>query len=120
MIHKHLLPQYVHTHRKLTGYTQGETAFLLRCEGRSLIAAYESNESLPNLEHALALAAIFGVSVEELFAGINERVAAQVAERAKELIRLLELQPHIWEIRQKIWRLHRLVERIEGEQPADR
>lgn len=42
---------------------------------------------MPGLKTALALQAIFGVPVAELFAGIYEQIEKETAKRARSLIR---------------------------------
>jgi hypothetical protein len=60
-------------------------AFLLGCKGGAKVSRYERLARKPSLETALACKALFGVPVDELFAGVFERVEEQVVKRAQVL-----------------------------------
>ena len=77
------LQNYLLTHRKRFGLTQEETAFLLGVKSGAKISRYETFQREPNLKTALALQALFGVPVAELFAGIYEQVEKETSERAR-------------------------------------
>lgn len=79
------LPNYLRTHRKRTGFSQEELAFLLGCQNASKVSRYERFARLPTLKTALAYEAIFGASIRELFAGIYEEIEQEVRKRAETL-----------------------------------
>lgn len=79
------LPNYLRTQRKRVGFTQDELAFLLGCEHFEMVCRYERSIDLPVLKIALAYHAIFGTSLQELFAGVYEEIEQQVITRAEEL-----------------------------------
>lgn len=75
------LPNYLKAHRKHSGLSQDEVAFLLGCENGAKVSRYEKRRRLPPLETALACEAIFGVPVSELFAGVREDIVKDIARR---------------------------------------
>jgi transcriptional regulator with XRE-family HTH domain len=77
------LPNYLLAHRKRFGLTQDETAFLLGVKSGAKVSRYERLGRVPSLKTALALQALFGVPVAELFAGIYEQVEKETSERAR-------------------------------------
>jgi len=79
------LDNYLRSHRKQSGLSQEEVAFLLGCENGALVSRYEKRKRLPPLETALACEAVFGVPIAELFAGIRERAVRDVEKRRAEL-----------------------------------
>jgi len=79
------LDNYLRAHRKQSGLSQDEVAFLLGCESGSLLSRYEKRRRLPSRETALACEAVFGVPVAELFAGVRERALRDVELRRVEL-----------------------------------
>jgi transcriptional regulator with XRE-family HTH domain len=79
------LENYLRTHRKHSGLTQQEVAFLLGCENGAQVSRYEKRRRLPPLETALACGVIFGVPMEELFAGVQVRVGKDIEKRRLEL-----------------------------------
>jgi transcriptional regulator with XRE-family HTH domain len=79
------LPNYLRTHRKQSGLSQEEVAFLLGSEDDSRISQYEKRRRLPPLETALACEAIFGIPVSELFAGVREGIGKNIEKRRAEL-----------------------------------
>ena len=66
---------------------------MLGVKGSEKISRYEIFRQVPNLHTALALQAIFGVPVAELFAGIYEQAEKETSERAKLLMQKLEREP---------------------------
>ena len=89
------LPNYLKAHRKHSGLSQDEVAFLLGAENGSLLSRYEKRRRLPPLETALACEAIFGVPVAELFAGVREDIRKDIDKRRAALKTKLEAEtPH--------------------------
>lgn len=77
-------------HRKRSGFSQDEIAFLLSCRSGATMSRYEHFRQTPNLETALACQVIFQVPIHELFAGVFD----EVEEKAMERIRLLADKLH--------------------------
>jgi transcriptional regulator with XRE-family HTH domain len=80
------LPNYLRTHRKQSSLSQEEVAFLLGIKGvdkGGKVSRDESDCRKPTLETALAYEAIYGRPIRELFAGLYEQMAQDVASRAK-------------------------------------
>lgn len=78
----HKLENYLRTHRKRAGLSQDDVAFLLGTESESKVSRYERFARQPNLETALAFKAIFGVPIQELFAGLYQKVEQTTQKRA--------------------------------------
>jgi transcriptional regulator with XRE-family HTH domain len=77
------LPNYLRTHRKRLGLSQADVSRLLGEWSEAQVSRHENSIREPSLETALAYEVIFQKPVRELFAGVYERVEAEVAERAK-------------------------------------
>ncbi len=77
------LQTYLRTYRKRSALTQDELSILLGCKSGVSVCEYERLTAQPSLETALACQAIFGVSVEELFPSIYEKVVDDVVKRAR-------------------------------------
>ena len=75
------LENYLRTHRKRSGLTQREIAFLLGWKTGGSLGRYEKRRRLPPLKTALACEEIFGVPVSELFAGIRQAVGRDIEKR---------------------------------------
>jgi transcriptional regulator with XRE-family HTH domain len=80
------LNSYLRMHRKRQALSQEDVAFLVGAGSAATIARYELGRREPSLDTALALEALFGVPVAELFAGRFSKVEQSVARRAKEQI----------------------------------
>jgi transcriptional regulator with XRE-family HTH domain len=83
------LANYIRTHRRKAALSQDEVAFLLGCEHGTKISRYERERRTPTFETALALEAVFGVAVSELFAGRFHQVEQSVVKRAQALVEKL-------------------------------
>lgn len=83
----HKLENYLRTYRKRSGLSQDEVAFLLGCESGTKVSRYERFTRKPALETALACRAIFGVPVEDMFAGVYQKVEKKILNRAQLLAR---------------------------------
>jgi transcriptional regulator with XRE-family HTH domain len=75
------LQNYLRMHRKRSGLSQEEIAFLLSCYSGATVSRYEHFGQTPSLEIALAYAVIFQVPIHELFAGMFDDVGEQTAHR---------------------------------------
>lgn len=63
---------------------------MLGVKSGAKVSRYEMFQRVPNLKTALALQALFGVPVAELFAGIYEHVEKETSKRARILERKME------------------------------
>lgn len=83
------LDNYLRMHRHRQALSQDEVAFLVGAGSAGTIARYELGQRDPSLETALALQALYGVPVAELFAGRFNTVEQSVARRANERIAMI-------------------------------
>ena len=83
------LENYLRTHRKQSGLTQREVAFLLGSKNGDQVSRYERRCWLPPLETAIAFEVVFKVPIAELFAGAHRGVAEEVEKRRAELRAML-------------------------------
>ena len=80
------LENYLKIHRRNSGLTQREVAFLLGWKNGAQLSRYEKRHTLPPLRTALAYQAIFKIPVAELFAGIRDSVDQDISTRVDELV----------------------------------
>lgn len=80
----------VRTYRRRSSLGQRDLAFLLGCKDRANVCRYEQGHRLPSLRTALALAAIFDVSIATLFSGMHGDVQKETNERIATLRSELE------------------------------
>lgn len=76
------LHNYLRTYRKRAGFSQADVAFLLGCAGGSKVSRYERFAREPSLKAALAYSVVFGVPLQELFAGVHAKVEQAIVKRA--------------------------------------
>jgi transcriptional regulator with XRE-family HTH domain len=81
----HRLPNYLKTHRKHSGLTQCDIAFLLGDSDGAQLSRYEKHHRIPSLEIALAFESIFKTPVAELFAGLHDSARSGVERRLHQL-----------------------------------
>jgi transcriptional regulator with XRE-family HTH domain len=86
------LPNYLLAHRKRSGLSQAEIAFLLGNEGGETVCRHECFEREPSLRTALSYEAIYQKHARELFPGVYREIEEQVAKRAKTLTSRMDLQ----------------------------
>lgn len=79
------LPNYLRAHRKRLALSQDEVAFLLGLQSGSRVCRNERYVHVPTLETAFAYEVIFQKPARELFDGLFQQVAQDVAMRAKVL-----------------------------------
>lgn len=70
-------------HRKRSGFTQKEVAFLLGNKKHSAISRYEGGGRKPDLRTALAYKLLFERQLQDLFPGVYADVAREIGERAQ-------------------------------------
>ena len=76
------LHNYLRTYRKRAGFSQADVAFLLGCAGGSKVSRYERFAREPALKAALAYSVVFGVPLQELFAGVHAKIEQTIVKRA--------------------------------------
>jgi transcriptional regulator with XRE-family HTH domain len=79
------LPNYLRAHRKRLALSQDEVAFLLGTQSGAKVCRYERFVREPSLITAFAYEAIFQTPARELFGGLYQKIAQEVAARAKAL-----------------------------------
>lgn len=83
------LVSHLRTHRNRSGFTQGELAQLVGYSNETAVSRQERGERLPSLRVALAYAAIFQVTVADLFPALHEatvqHIGAQMADLKQRL-----------------------------------
>ena len=79
------LPNYLRSHRKRLNLSQDEVAFLLGTLSGARVCRDERFAREPSLATALAYEAIFQKPARELFGGLYDQIAHEVADRAKVL-----------------------------------
>ena len=84
------LENYLKAYRKKTGLTQREVSFLLGWKAGDQLSRFERCHHHPPLRTALALEAIFGVPVAELFAGVRQSVDQDIESRIGRLVANLQ------------------------------
>ena len=84
------LDNYLRSFRRKAGLSQEDISFLLGTKAGTHTCRYERGRREPSLEAALALEAIFGVPVGDLFRGRFQKVEAAVKERAELLFQKME------------------------------
>ncbi len=87
------LGNYLRTYRKRSGLTQNEVAFLLGCKDGTMVSRYERGARHPQLRTLLTCEVVLATTSRELFAGVYQKVEAEVAQRAKLLARRLRKTP---------------------------
>ena len=72
------LKNYLRTHRRRQDLSRSDLAFLLEVKKESTISRYELFQRVPDLKTVLALQAVLGIPVAELFAGMYEQIEKDV------------------------------------------
>ena len=109
------LPNYLRTHRKYSGLSQGDVSYLIRLKDKSELSRYERSVRPPSLRIALACQEVYGVSVSDLFAGLSDSVSKDTRSQMRKLQSRLQakIDPKSTgnKIMQKFqWISHRLLE----------
>ena len=87
------LDNYILMHRQRAGLSQAELSVLVSVENRGSLSRYELGVRHPDLETLLALEIVLGQPIQELFAGVAERVRENVTRRAQSLLESLDDTP---------------------------
>ena len=85
------LLNYLRMHRRHAGLYQEDIAFLIG-KSSSSVSDHETFISPPDLKTVLAYRSVFGSSVASLFPGEYEKVEDKVRQRARKLIKIIELE----------------------------
>ena len=72
-------------HRKRSGFTQGELAYLLGLKEHSAISRFEQGHREPSLRTAFAYRLLFDRGLEQLFPQVHAEVCAELASRTEQL-----------------------------------
>lgn len=87
------LPNYLRLQRKRLGFSEREIAFLLGRKGSSQVSRYEHFHQVPPLETAIAYHVIYRTAPPELFGGSYDRIAREIQNRARRLLKKIENPP---------------------------
>lgn len=107
---RHKLDNYLRTHRRRACFSQRDVAFLLGREDEMSVSRYEHGAHRPNLETILAFQVIFGIPLDDLFAGISEAAEREVRRRARKLLKMFEAEPRTRRTQRKIDALRRIAD----------
>lgn len=78
-------PTNLRIHRKQSGFTQEEVAFLLGMQVHSLVSRHEGLKREPDLRIAFAYQLVFNASAHDLFPTVFADVCNMLAKRAGDL-----------------------------------
>lgn len=81
----HPRPTKLRIHRKQSGFTQEEIAFLLGMQVHSLVSRHEGLKREPDLRMAFAYQLVFSASAHDLFPAVFADVCNVLAARAADL-----------------------------------
>lgn len=81
---------YLRTHRKRSGLTQEDVAFLLELKSCQIISRYEQLTRIPSLRSALACQVVFDVAPRELFPGMYRNIEKLTIVRVELLAKRIE------------------------------
>ena len=79
------LNNYLRTHRKHSGLSQSDVSYVIRVKHKAELSRYERGRRSPSLRTALACQELYGESVSELFAGLNDSVARDTRSQMNRL-----------------------------------
>ena len=97
-------------HRKRSGFTQAELAFLLGLKDHSAISKFEHGEREPDFRMAVAYHAVFDRGLPELFLQVHREVRAEIGKRAERLSEVIGGGPKSAKVAYKLQKLARLKE----------
>jgi transcriptional regulator with XRE-family HTH domain len=96
------LANYLLTHRKRSGFTQEELAYLLGCKHRSKVSHYERGPRTPSLVGLIGYEVVFRAPVRDLFKGTYASLHADIRARAIRLHKRLDARPLTPRVKQKL------------------
>ena len=85
---------YLRTHRKRSGLSQVEVAYLLGLKSGQIVSRYERLDRTPSLETALACQIIFDALPHELYPGLYAKVERITRRRIHALTARTTDHPH--------------------------
>ena len=100
------------THRRRSGFTQRDMAFLTGCSSGTQISRYERLRREPSLQVLVAYIIIFHMSGSDLYPAIFQEIEKEVGARARDLYEELQGNPS-QQNNAKLDALETLLERIE-------
>ena len=103
------LPNYLHTFRKRSAFSQVELAFLLGEQTAKAISRYEKAVREPDLRTAIAYEVVFDELNAKLFAGVYEEVELAVILQARTLCERIEVYDHSAFANRKLSALRRIM-----------
>ena len=109
---KHL--SYAKTHRKRSGLSQDELAYLLGDKTTSFILKTEHSKEMPSLSRALSYQILFGIPAEEIFTGLLQQQQNLIFNKIVELSGNLERRPKTQIVTRKLEFLDATARRIAG------
>lgn len=77
------LQAYLRTYRKRSGLSQDDVAFLIGSANANNITRHELHSRTPDLRTAFAYEVIFRAPLEQLFAGLYQKVEKETIARAR-------------------------------------
>src|SRR5579862_5435310 len=83
------LANYLRAHRKRSGLSQAELAFLLAIRSPSEISRYEHGQQTPKLRKLLAYQFLFQTPIREMYDGVSVEVEREMSIRVELLIQEL-------------------------------
>jgi transcriptional regulator with XRE-family HTH domain len=86
------LPNYLRAHRRRSGFSQEELAYVVQLHDKSAWCNLERFRRQPSLDTALACEEFFGVPVAQLFAGTKVSVSRETRRRMRSLHHRLTLK----------------------------
>lgn len=108
------LDNYLRSHRKRTGLSQTEAAFVLGCRSGTRVSRHERFVRTPGLRNALAYETLYRAPVRELFAGLYEKVEKGTLQRAWLLALRLGKRPPTVTLE---WKLRWIREQVGARRP---
>ncbi len=105
------LPNYLRSHRKRSGLSQAEVAYLLGSKTGAHVCRHERRQQRPNLKTLIAYELLFQTPIRELYGGVRCEVERGVLKRARLLLQKLRNNGPGKRTVRKIQTLLRLLER---------
>jgi transcriptional regulator with XRE-family HTH domain len=88
-----VLNNYLRKHRRVSGLSQHEMAFLLGCKNAAQISRHERSRRLPSLRTVIAYQSILAAGTDKLFPEVKEKIYRDITYRAAQLRISLEHKP---------------------------
>jgi len=80
------IPNYLRTHRRRSGLSQVDVAFLLGLRSGQIVSRYERLDRTPSLETALACQVLFEALPHEIYPGLYTKVERITRRRVRALM----------------------------------